>query len=80
MDFIKESIEGREYVKFIFTKAVSKILQLAEELSQRADISREDMAYLDISVVKQLYSDLYAGDIKNIFERNIQEKIGRAHV
>lgn len=73
VDFIKESIEGREYVKFIFTKAVSKILQLAEELSQRADISREDMAYLDISVVKQLYSDLYAGDIKNIFERNIQE-------
>lgn len=73
MNFIRESIEGREYVKFVFTKAVSKILQLTEELGQRADIRREEMAYLDISVVKQLYSDLYAGDIKNIFEKNIQE-------
>lgn len=73
MSFIRESIEGREYVKFVFTKAVSKILQLTEELGRRVNIRREDMAYLDISVVKQLYSDLYAGDIKNIFEKNIQE-------
>ena len=69
--FIKESIEGREYLKFIFTKAVSKILQLIEELGKRAGITKEDMAYLDISVVKHLYSDLYTGDIRNIFEENI---------
>lgn len=71
MQFIKESIEGREYLKFIFTKAVSKILQLIEELGKRANIAKEDMAYLDISVVKHLYSDLYTGDIRNIFEENI---------
>lgn len=69
--FIKESIEGREYLKFIFTKSVSKILQLIEELGVRAEISKEDMAYLDISVVKQLYVDLYTGDIKTIFRENI---------
>lgn len=73
MTFIKEAIEGREYIKFVFTKSVSKILQLIEELGRRVDIGREDMAYLDISVVKQLYSDLYAGDVKDIFWRNIQE-------
>lgn len=72
MDFIKESIEGREYLKFVFTKSVSKILQLIEELGTRADISKEDMAYLDISVVKQLYVDLYTGDIRTIFEENIR--------
>lgn len=71
MRFIKESIEGREYLKFVFTKAVSKVLQLIEELGKRADITKEDMAYLDISVVKHLYSDLYTGDIRNIFEENI---------
>lgn len=70
--FIKEAIEGREYLKFIFTKSVSKILQLIEELGKRADISKEDMSYLDIFVVKQLYSDLYTGDIRSVFKENIR--------
>ena len=70
--FIKEAIEGREYLKFIFTKSVSKILQLIEELGIRTNIPREDMAYLDVSVIKQLYVDLYTGDIKTIFEENIR--------
>ena len=30
------------------------------------------MAYLDISVVRHLYSDLYTGDIRTIFEQNIR--------
>ncbi len=71
LTFIKESIEGREYLKFIFTKSVSEILKLIEKLGDRAEIEKEDMAYLDISVVKQLYADLYTGNIKNIFEANI---------
>ena len=73
MMFIKEAIEGREYLKFVFTKSVSKILQLVEELGGRVGISVDDMAYLDISVVKQLYVDLYTGDIKTIFAENIRE-------
>lgn len=73
MMFIKESIEGREYLKLVFTKSVSKILQLVGELGDRVGISAEDMAYLDISFVKQLYVDLYLGDIKTIFEENIKD-------
>lgn len=72
MTFIKESIEGREYLKFVFTKSVSKILQLIEQLGIRTGITKDDMAHLDISVVKQLYVDLYAGDIRTIFEENIR--------
>lgn len=70
--FIKEAIEGREYLKFIFTRSVSKILQLTEELGKRANLPKEDMAHLDISVVKQLYADLYTGDIRTIFKENIR--------
>ena len=73
MAFIRESIEGREYLKFIFTKSVSKILQLVGELGGRVGIPVEDMAYLDISVVKQLYVDLYTGDIRTVFEENIRD-------
>lgn len=72
LTFIKEAIEGREWLKFVFTKSVSRILQLVEELGNRAGISKEDMAHLDISIVKQLYVDLYAGDIKTVFKENIK--------
>ena len=72
MSFIKESIEGREYLKFVFTKSVSRILQLVGELGGRVGIPIEEMAHLDISIVKQLYVDLYTGDIKTIFEENIK--------
>jgi phosphohistidine swiveling domain-containing protein len=71
MRFIRESIEGREYLKYVFTKAVSKVLQLIGKLGERTNIATEDMAHLDISVVKQLYVDLYTGDIKTMFEENI---------
>ena len=73
MTFIKESIEGREYLKFVFTKSVSKILELVTELGKRVGISKEDMAYLDVTVIKQLYVDLYTGDIRTIFEENIRD-------
>ncbi|MBD5444734.1 MAG: hypothetical protein HDR29_04195 [Lachnospiraceae bacterium] len=72
IQFIKDAIEGREYLKFVFTKSVSKILQLVAELGDRVGIDVSDMAYLDISVVKQLYVDLYSGDIKAIFMENIK--------
>ena len=37
--FIKESIEGREYAKFIFTKHLSKILLYIEEFGSKLEIS-----------------------------------------
>lgn len=72
MHFIKASIEGREHLKFVFTKSVSMILKLIEELGRRTGISRDDMAHLDISVVKQLYVDLYTGQVGDMFRQNIE--------
>ena len=70
--FIKKSIEGREYLKFIFTKIVSRILQLIEELGQRFDINKNDMAHIDISMIKQLYVDLFSGDVGELLRENIE--------
>lgn len=73
LDFIKESIEGREYLKFGFTKLVSEILRLIGKLGERVSICVEDMAFLDVSIIKQLYVDLYTGDIYSLFETNINQ-------
>jgi phosphohistidine swiveling domain-containing protein len=72
MTFIREAIEGREYLKFVFTMAVSEILQLIGELGKRLGIEKEDMAHIDISLIRSLYSDLYSGNIANIFMDNIR--------
>ena len=70
--FMKEAIEGREYLKFVFTKSISEILRLIEGLGERTSISKEDMAYLDRSVIKQLYVDLYCGNVAGVLKNNIE--------
>lgn len=55
MDFIKSVIEGREYGKFIFTKNLSKALQLTGELGEKYGISREECSYVNIQAIRELY-------------------------
>lgn len=56
MDFIKCVIEGREYGKFVFTKSLSKAIQLIGEIAEKEGISREDCAYVNIWTVRELYA------------------------
>ncbi len=56
MDFIKAVIEGREYGKFLFTRNVSKALQMIEELGGKYGLSRNECAHLDIQAVRSLYA------------------------
>ncbi len=72
MIFIKEAIEGREYVKYEFTKFVSMILELVAALGERLGIAREEMAHLDIHAIQQLYVELETGNVKEEFEQIIK--------
>ncbi len=54
-DFIKNGIEGREFSKFVFTKNVSEVLELLALLGSNYGYSRDDLSYLDISVINELY-------------------------
>ena len=58
VDFIIESIEGREYAKYIFTKSVSEILFLIGQLGKENDVSCEDLSYINIRTIQDLYSSL----------------------
>ncbi len=55
MDFIKSVIEGREYGKFIFTKNLSQIIKLIGEIGEKHDLEKEECAFCNISVFKELY-------------------------
>ncbi len=56
--FIKISIESREKAKFLFSRNISKILELLVLLGKTNNISRKDMSYFNIHEVKYLYSSL----------------------
>ncbi|RXJ55378.1 PEP-utilizing enzyme [Candidatus Marinarcus aquaticus] len=71
--FIKESIQGREYAKFIFTKHLSKILIYIEEFGCKVNVSRDDLAYLDIQKFKNLYATLDHRDVKDILKKDIEK-------
>ena len=71
--FIKESIEGREYVKFVFTKHLSQILKYIEEFGEKLNFNKNELAYLDIQEVLNLYSTLDHRDATDIFKFNIEQ-------
>ena len=56
MDFIKCVIEGREYGKFIFTRNLSKAIQMIGELGESYDIPKKDCAYVNIQTIQRMYT------------------------
>ena len=54
-DFLEAGIELREYAKFQFTQNLSDVLELIADFGQKHGIAREDMAYSDVNVFKELY-------------------------
>lgn len=58
LQFMVEAIEGREYSKLVFTRTLSDILRLIGEMGDKYGISRDDMSYLDIKTILNLYSSL----------------------
>ncbi len=71
--FLKEAIEGRESVKFEFTKFLSYALELVGHLGEYYGISKEDMAYLDIENILTLSSSLYSKSPKEKFLDEIKK-------
>lgn len=70
MDFIKTVIEGREYGKFVFTRNLSKAIQLIGEIGQKVGISKEDCAFINFNTFFNLY--ISTGDIRTELLYSIQ--------
>lgn len=68
--FIKGAIEGREQAKFIFTQNVSGILKILGKMGERHGFTRDEMSYMDIQVIKEIYNG--ACDEKEAIARSIE--------
>ncbi len=71
--FFKKAIEGREFVKFEFSKLLSYAIELIKELGENYGIKKEEMAYLDIKNILDLYSSLYSKSPKDRFLDEIKK-------
>jgi len=69
--FIQQSIEGREYAKFVFTNTLSDVLELLAELGRGFGLSRDDMSHVTIQRVLEAYSS--AVNLESVLRTSIEE-------
>lgn len=72
-DFLEKAIEWREKSKFEFSRNVSDVLELISELGASHGFNREDMSYVDLRVIQDLY--VGATDPRELIGQSI--KVGR---
>lgn len=53
-NYLKQSIEAREYAKFLFTRNLSTALEAIAEFGAANGLSREDMAFIDYPTLSNL--------------------------
>ncbi|MBU3917854.1 hypothetical protein KKA14_20195, partial [bacterium] len=70
--FVKNAIEAREFSKFIFTKALSKVLDLCTDVGSTIGIPREDMAYLAIGDILKYYGESVSLNIRGELSEKIR--------
>jgi hypothetical protein len=70
-DFLRAGIELRELAKFHFTRNLSDALALVAECGAQWGFSREDLAYCDIAVFKELH--VAAADPKEVLKHSIEQ-------
>lgn len=70
--FIKESIEGREYTKFIFTKNINNILTSVKKYGFDLGFNADDMSYLEIGTLLKLYSTVAFYDERDLLDIDIK--------
>ena len=66
--FLREAIEGREYAKFLFSRSLSKALQLLEKIGSELGIDKQTLSLLSYSelIVITDGKDLIGSELENI--------------
>ena len=71
--FIKDSIELREYSKFIFMKSIDLIFENLKKLAKKYKIPLSDLSYLKINDITDFYYNLNSGNTLTIIKKMIKD-------
>lgn len=73
LDFLKDSMEEREYFKFEFTKSLSLAIDILIEIGEKLEFEKDDMAYLeavDIQLAAGMDPDMIKKRWKTVIYEN----------
>ncbi|WP_299290885.1 PEP/pyruvate-binding domain-containing protein [Nitrosopumilus sp.] len=73
--FIEKAIQGREELKFEFTKNLSDALELINKAGNELGFSRDDLKELDILRIKNTYKKLKKSDLQMIWKKEILKQV-----
>jgi cytidyltransferase-like protein len=79
LGYLKSSLEQREYFKFEFTKSLSLGLVLFARAGEALGMSREDLSYLDLKVIRSAQFYTNPDELKECWEHFI-ESSRRSHL
>lgn len=71
MDFMQAGIEMREMAKFHFTRNLSEAMVLMNEVGLQNGFTRDDLAYCDVSVFKEMH--VAAVDVDELLSTSIEQ-------
>ena len=72
IDFIKKSIEQREYAKFIFTKSINMVFDNLKIFGKRLGIKDKELCFLKIQKILELHYNLDNLNLKKAFQNEIK--------
>ncbi len=73
LEYTKQSISGREYSKFIFTRNISDILELLTCWGKTLELSRDDLSYLDIREILEWNTSTLLQSPKTYFQKCVKK-------
>ncbi len=73
--YAEESIKGREYAKFIFTKHLSLILELIAKWGELKGFTREQVSMLTINEILEILVSPLTKDVKSYFEKKLDRAV-----
>ena len=73
MKFIKDAIKQREYSKFVFSKSIDLIFQNLTNFGKKYDISIDDLSFVKINKVLDMYFNLSNYSTISNLKKHIEE-------
>lgn len=74
MDFVRESVKGRERLKFEFTRNLSEVLELVAEAGEDLGLSRDDLSHLEWNELVEAVEASDATEAAEELQKTVEER------
>jgi len=74
LDYTRKAISGREYAKFVFTRDLSDALAVLTKWGANVGLSRDDLSYLDISILLETLNNPLLDDIDRVLLDIVEQR------